>query len=666
MGMTEQSELGPHIRYSPDKGGSGGPSRKEERIKGPDGEEWAKWLVEDVGELEDIISDDLKIEIRLLARRPDSMVGPEVLGETYNRIDQLLREGKSKDEEVVLWQGRITERHRKLTQAEAPTVSTEEILQQFQENLGLLPQAFAERMGAMAPERVLEAYRKAEENIVPFIIGPGQEPSFFVLYRDEVELEYQRKLWEARSVLVQAAAYKLNATSIEGREGQPGLINNDKMAIELNKIRLETLFRLPGVLPGISVYTEIISGEEFLTDPSSKPGDKLPGPLRSTLLGEKSDIESLGLSKKETGALLKEQAKLKKSCPKRIWEAKQDSFLELRKSIRFWLKIKGRHLLFRNKQEKQSFIKSGRDIEQIVVDRARDGEQIAWNFIFTSGLIESFNSRGENIRDDPLGPSNFMTLYLWMLLHPQERLENKTMKTKKLWKEDSPDEKKELDKILYLPKEEWSAFGTWIINNIRKGNWRMKGTKGADGKERVEIPKIFTKNELIKDALRQGGGPNKKVLFDFPKKWGEILLLKQGHEIISDAETLTRKLISGDPETPEGKRWGKFTDAPFINYRFDWFRWANTVFSVFKKGESRDVSLQNLAEAVRMLELKRQDRENLLIAWVGVNPNSTSRKPKPAMGKVDFAIYKQELKRLHPTYFVENPEIVEKSKDKEA
>ena len=34
--------------------------------------------------------------------------------------------------------------------------------------------------------------------------------------------------------------------------------------------------------------------------------------------------------------------------------------------------------------------------------------------------------------------------------------------------------------MLYLPKEEWSAFGTWIINNIRKGNWRMKPLPDVD------------------------------------------------------------------------------------------------------------------------------------------------------------------------------------------
>jgi len=637
MGMTEQSELGPHIRYSPDKGGSGGPSRKEERIKGPDGEEWAKWLVEDAGELEDIISDDLKVEIRLLARRPDSMAGPEVLGETYNRIEQLLREGKSKDEEVSLWQGRITERHRQLTQAEAPTVSTEEILQQFQENLGLLPQAFAERMGAMAPERVLEAYRKAEESIVPFIIGPGQEPSFFVLYRGEAELEYQRSLWEARSVLVQAAAHKFNATSIEGRQGQPGLIDNDKMAIELNKIRLKTLFKLPGVLPGLSIYTRIIAGEEFLGDSHSKDDEEpLPGKIRTALLGKEEDIRNLKLSEEATGALLKERTELKKSCPKRIWEADQDSFLELRKSIRFWLKTKGRRLLFRNEQEKQSFIERGGDIEQIVVDRARDGEQIAWNFIFTSGLLESFNSRAERTisHGDILGPSNFQTLYLWMLLHPQERLESKVLKN---------------DEDL---KEEWSAFGTWITNNIKKGNWRVKD---SDSKKKVRIPRIFTNDKLIEDALREGHHRKKAALFDFPMEWGEILLSKEGYDKkISDAEAFTRELISDDPKTSEGKLWGGLRDAPFVNYRFDSFRWANTIFSVFKKGQSRDVDFDSIAEAARMLDIPKQDRENLLIAWVGLNPNSAAPKPKTMMGGFQFRIYKTELRRWHPTYFLEN------------
>jgi len=631
--------------------GEEGPSRPESK------KFERSWFLPDQKGLEDLTSEPLKKRMRLLHEAARSEVlSPENWREEYLDIIRKTSEGEYPEEEVIGFLARITGRLEKFKEKEKPIeeegaapISTEEILQQFQENLGLLPQAFAERMGAMAPERVLEAYRKAEESIVPFIIGPGQEPPFFVLYRSEAELEYQRKLWEARSVLVQAAAHKLNATSIEGRQGQPGLIDNDKMAIELNKIRLETLFRLPGVLPSLSIYTRIIGGEEFLKlDKDNQPN------LKNLLLGTEDDIKNLDLSSKETKTLLDEREKLlgDRGCPESIWEAKQDTFMELRKSIRFWLKIKGRHLLFRNKQEKQSFIKSGGDIEQIVEDRARDGEQIAWNLIFTSGLIESFNSRGENIRGDPLGPSNFMTLYLWMLLHPQERLENKTMKIKTLWKKDSSGEKK-VDKMLYLPKEEWSAFGTWIINNIGKGNWRMKGTKGADGKEKVVIPRVFTKNELIKDALRQNGGSNKEVLFDFPKELGETLLLKkEGYKQILDAETLTRDLIPDDPEKLKEEPWGELGDAPFINYRFDSFRWANTVFSVFKKGATKDVSLQSLAEAVRMLGLSRQDRENLLIAWVGVNPNSASQKPKPAMSRIDFAIYKQELKRLEPTYFV--------------
>lgn len=599
-------------------------------------EEWVKWLVGDPEELLSTKEEtpELFVEVHRLARKPDSMITPGVLFDAHERISFLKDEEKVTDEQIAPWLARIESKHEDLRNQ---VLEREITLEEMRARLT------AREMGAQSPQKILEAYRNAEEHKVPFEIGPGREPQFYVLYQENDQLlQEKREEWEARAILVQAAAIKLNAESVED------VLNNNKYAIELDKIELEILFRLPGVLPATSVYTTIIGSERFLAkDAPEKKGT----PLQRIFLGtdkKVEDIELLGakgaskvklgsfLSQEEISALGKEREKLK-NCPDSVWFADQKTFMDLRRGLRFWLKTRGRKMLFKDEGEWER----RKDDNFLVEERARDAEQVAWNFVFTTGFLENYNSRvhrerlgarnfaerkpflvevedeDEKKEEKPAGrPSNFMTLYMWMAMHPQERLEAKILRGEK-------------------PKEEWSALGTWAINNISRGSWPI-----SEGK--MTFPRI------IRDNFIPDGITDTPFLRNYLGEQGHTMLLEGflnntfSSEIYEDLTE--RKKI-------KGKKWKDVGDAPFVNNRFDTYRWAFTIFQALKKGLHRDYSLQDLSEAVRMLELTKEERENILMVVKGVDPKSAQL--KPAMGRLDWGAYLRELKRQEPNYFLE-------------
>ena len=144
--------------------GEGRPPTEEGSTKGPEGEVWASWLVQDKKELDDIGNESLRTEIRLLARKPESMVGPERLESVHDRIDELIRTGQIQDSEAAFWQGRIASRHQELMEKQEGSESREGLLGKL-----------ATGVGAGIPVAVGEAGEKIGEAIAERIRGKGRK-----------------------------------------------------------------------------------------------------------------------------------------------------------------------------------------------------------------------------------------------------------------------------------------------------------------------------------------------------------------------------------------------------------------------------------------------------------------------------------------------------------
>ena len=305
-------------------------------------------------------------------------------------------------------------------------------------------------------------------------------------------------------------------------------------------------------------------------------------------------------------------------------------------------------MLFLNEADSNKILYPGNDYNgllerktegETVLDRmstrARDAEQVAWNFIFATGMIESFNIPESNqyIREHnkkPLGPSNFMTLYLWMMIHPQQRFEAKVLQRGFDGGEDDA-------------KENWSSLGTWAANNIQKGTWKQQVINPRTGQRetRTVIPK-FIRPDVVYDAMREEGNV-RAALFDF--------FTEKGVRILRHPGTVTHQELYNDLVRNGNNRWEKLPESPFVNYRFDRLRWAHTIYTVFKKGtdSDRDASIDDLAEAKRKLGLTQTEVENLLIMRKGMNVNS--KEIKPIKDYFDWREWKMVEKRHHPDLF---------------
>lgn len=538
----------------------------------------------------------------------------------------------------------------------------------------IMGQSFAEAMGTPEPARDLETYRNAEEYGTPFSISPGSEPRFMVLYQhDQEEWLRERKIWEIRSIFVQARAQKGLAGSVDSVANpvdSDQARRLDPLGVEFKKERLELLYReMPGLLAAKAIYATIIGGKDFVGyTPEERKYNKSvhlseDAKLRSVkepLLVFPEDKLKKIYSENEIKELKKEYHDLYfgtdngPACPGSVYGAKEPGFYTLRKSIRFFLKTSGSHLLFVNDKDKEKVLRPGDDYQGMVEKRtegntvlermstrAREAEQAAWNFIFTTGLIESFNIPESNqyIREHknkPLGPSNFMTLYLWMMIHPQIRFEGKVLGGSFDGGEDDA-------------KENWSSLGSWAANNIQSGAWRrqvldartMQPERNPDGtvKYKTVIP-TFIRPDLVYDALREESNV-REAFFDF--------FTQKGTELLNNPDTSTHRSLYD--QMTKRKSWEKLPESPMVNYRFDRLRWARAVYIVFKKGKesTRDVSLADLAEAKRKLGLSQQEVMNLLLMRTGVNVHSPSL--KPAEGALSWGYYLRTMKRNQPDLF---------------
>ncbi len=521
-------------------------------------------------------------------------------------------------------------------------------------NTGMDPKVFAkefaEAQGIMTADDYLEIYRSAEEYLkTPFQIVPGQEPRFWPKITEK-----EKNGWYIRSSLVTAAYKKSMATGTdklymdEGRE----------LAIDINKRALKVLFGarnketgeveyegMDGVLPAVGIYSTIIGDKRFLRHNS--PDDLSLKQVFCDIMPDTSLTRGL---EEDYGPniledLRKQEDLLYKSCPDSMYphdpkwgtSINQEAFRQLRLSIRFWLVTKGRDLLL-NDQEMSNRAEFFSDKDKAYADlsnRAREAEQVAWNFVYSAGLLESFDSRDYRPAGTKRhGPSNYWTLFLWTPMHIQERFEQKIVRGNK---------SSDLE-----AKEEWAGnLGTWALNNYQKGNWTVRLPNGG---YEIKFPQILP-NTIFRSALHnkqvfqverdRNGRPNENK--DGDTFFG--IFNKIGNEVLFDTNSVNRKDIESRIN------WDRVSDSPFVPYIYDEMRWADVVQQLFKKGRASKISLSDFGEAARNLRISTEDREKILMVYYGNNVNSSEM--KPTEDPITWGMRKKALKEYAPNLFLE-------------
>lgn len=477
-----------------------------------------------------------------------------------------------------------------------------------------LAREMAEAQGLQTPEKYLQDALDTEEYLkTAFMIVPGQEPRFWPILT-----EPQKAEWQVRATLIIAAYKKQNADSTE----KLYMGERKEMAVDLSKLAQQRIFRKPGVLATVGMYSTVIGDPKFL-----KYKDKTDISLKDVFCDQLTTDKVLVTSlKKDYGDkvfndLLAKEDELYEGCADsfyphhKSWGTTMDekAFRETRKSVRHWLLTKGRDLLLseyelvNRKEFFNSKFKSKEELFREMSHRAREAEQIAWNYVYISDLIENFDSR--DYRPEGTGrlfPCSWWQLFQWVPMHPQQRFEAKI-------KRSDPQDKNNL-----IAKEDWSALGTWGVANISRGGFRDKKGKFRMPEELKVLPDTLIRSPLLPQKYEKGKDENKSLFAVF-NSIGNDLLINDISTARND-ELFNRIVWEGE----DG-----MSDSPFVPYVYDEMRWADVVTNVFKKGgvkESR-VSEKDLSEAVYNLKLTRKQREKLLIVYLDkADPNSSELK----------------------------------------
>lgn len=417
-------------------------------------------------------------------------------------------------------------------------------------------------------------------------------------------------------------------------------------------------------------------GNEMVDDYEDTGGDRHKGPLIEMIEGLKKDCPDSIYPHQDIKD--KDTRKTKK------WNEwgtniSQESFRKLRESIRMWLVTKGRDLLLtteeRNRREdffngiiwEKGKIKTLDDRKDLGINtdspqwkdateedkkgyrklatkqfvfgllqgRARDAEQIAWNFVYSTSILENFDSRAyrpEGTRRH--NPSNFWALFQWVAMHPQERFEQKIARGTEA-------------------KEEWSALGTWGVRNLSKRRFdvrRPDGSVGAKIPEELRVlPDAFIRSPLhpsmhegaVRDDSETIYKNEKKEKGSFFETFNQV-----GNDVLFKTDSVRREELEGRI------KWEEIKDSPFVPFIYDEMRWADVVINVFKKGgEASRIGLADLGEAVRNLRLSHETRERLLMIYSGIDPNSKKLKPKEPW--LDWKLRMVALKEYFPNFFLE-------------
>lgn len=712
-----------HVFESP-SGGGGGVGRSE-RFKGPDGRDWAKWMVPDVKEYNVIKNKDLKNLVARVAGYKDAVADEKFLHESFAKVEELFFDGKISEAEEALWGSRIADR-------------AEEV-----KYIGRVLQAreLAEAQGIVGPERAFEEFRDGEEYLKPTtVISPGNEPRFWVILNED-----EKKEVYVRSTLMIIGYKKQMAT------GTDKLYMDElrELAVDMNKIAHQRIFKKPGVLPTVGVYTTVIGDPKFL---SYKRKDDLSlKAVFGTVLNNDPSLKKQFYTDVERKALIKALKKdygddiltrdIEIGSDNKVFEVKtykglldieadiregsadsfyphakswgtaieEASFRKLKKAVRFWLVTKGRDLLLSDEEKKdrdkffgnkkgQFGTPEDRDrykasVFKKLTARARDAEQIAWNYIYATSLLETFDSR--EFRPEGTkrhSPSFYWCLFQWVPMHPQERFESKiqrsvypeveivvpktskanvvevkadNLKTKageisvgeerekrdtklvggKEWikveigagKEGwiSPENYNNLPNL--EAKEDWAVPGTWGVYNLMNG-------KFTDAQGHFKMPDNL---KILPDTLMrgplftsryQGKGQESSTLFSVYNSIGNDALYKTDSAATDD---LYNRI-----------NWAGMNDSPFVPFIYDEMRWADVVTNVFKKGgeDASKVSGRDFSEAVYNMELNKRQRDLLLLCYFGINPRSPNLQPE--VNQLIYRGMRDGFLRYHPNFYL--------------
>lgn len=237
---------------------------------------------------------------------------------------------------------------------------------------------------------------------------------------------------------------------------------------------------------------------------------------------------------------------------------------------------------------------------------ARDAEHVAWNLVYSSNVVEEYDSVYENGLSDRIPPTvpQLKALSIWMMMHPQERLAMKA---------GDPNNPNKV-------QEAMGSLGEWAVNRTKKTRGRLD----------VDVlPRTMFENALKGISVSIHG--EEITLFELFRRNGEFLF------------------AGGDSIDPGDISWGS-VEVPFSGYQFDTISPAIKIFDVVMKGEGSGVDASTLANVCRKLGLSKAHREILLMLLVsGVKRDSVNL--TPLMGRFDWRIFKNEFKRIVPSFF---------------
>lgn len=447
----------------------------------------------------------------------------------------------------------------------AEGIDLEKLLKSF------TPEKFAEALGVSSPEAQLQMYRGAEGYMAPLEIAVGNEPKFWPHLT-----EAERDEWQARATLSVACATKAAAPSFDK------LFPNEAAAFNLNKEAVKSLFSKKGVLEALSLYTVFIRHEDFM----KKDSKKKERDIGEYLMADTDDAE-------------------RKWCPKSIFDATDEKKINaFKKAMRHWLK-------------------DNLGLDEV---EAQDAEQISWNFVYISGMVEHFDSkvfRGKEAKRLP-PTTRLKSVQSWMMQHPYERLLAKV-------KND----------------DEWSIFGPWLMNRKKNLGGGKDDIEKWQPKESDRLPETLFPNSFDYTEI---GKTKKGKLKDKSLLGIKEFVNIDGGVFLSDLLIENGKRLVKDPKSDLVQiPFDNLNDAPFSNYFVNQISPAILVFSVISYGEDRDRDVPALGNAARKLGLSKRHKEILLMAWEGINSNTNDL--RSAEGNFGWGRYKRELKRYAPNYF---------------
>ncbi|MBI4157405.1 hypothetical protein HY502_00980 [Candidatus Woesebacteria bacterium] len=728
MGEIGPTELGRHhIDLAPSKGVGGGLGASE-RFKGPDGRDWARWMVPNVKEYGAITDPDLKKLVAKVAGYRDAVADEKFLHESFAKIEELFYDGKISNADAALWGERISSRAQDVKEI----------------NRYLEASALAEAQGIVGPKKAQEEFRDGEEYLRPqTVISPGNEPRFWTILTED-----EKKEVYVRSTLMIIGYKKSMAV------GTDKLYMDElrELAVDMNKTAHQRIFKKPGVLSTVGIYSTIIGDPKFLS--YKKKDDLSLKAVFGTIINKDprlkkqfySDTERDGFKKalqKDYGAdILTRDIEI--SSDNKVFEVKtykglseietdiregsadsfyphaknwgtaieEASFRKLKKAIRFWLVTNGRDLLLSDeeKADREAFFgnKKGQFLTQEekahyknkifkeMCGRARDAEQIAWNYAFATSILETFDSREfrpEGTKRHP--PSFYWSLFQWVPFHPQERLEAKIHRS--VYPEIEIKEiKNKAGKVVEVPVMNDSLGGKPIGKVEAFSEFELTDTKFENGKEWAKI-RLDTGNEgwISQDGYTMLPNLEAKEDWSTLGTWG-VYNLSQGRlrnsrgyfEMPDNLKVLPDTLIRGPLFTSryQGKsqesatlfavyngigndvlyktdfaakddlfnriNWAGMNDSPFVPFIFDEMRWADVVTNVFKKGGEREskVNGKDLSEAVYNLRLSKKQRDLLLLCYFGIRPKTD--KLKPLVDPLTYKGMMSGFSQLYPNYYL--------------